>query len=83
MPSSRAGGLGACTKHVKCRSVLRSVGTVLCPPDAASAWMLAKSGVVSRSFARSSGVLSITLDSQSSPEKGGEMLPGFYLDRGR
>lgn len=58
VPSSREGGLGARTKQVKWRSVARSAGTAVWPPEAASAWMLAKSGVVSRILARSSGVLS-------------------------
>lgn len=39
---------GICTKHVKCPggSILGSVGTVLCPDPADSAWILEK--VVSR-----------------------------------
>lgn len=53
------GGSGACTKQVKCRSVCMSCSvTVVWPALAASAWMFAKSGVVSRAFARSSGVIS-------------------------
>ena len=50
--------LGAATKHVKCRSVSRSLGGDVWPSAAISACILVKSGVVSRSCARSSGVLS-------------------------
>ena len=54
----RLSSLGAWTKHVKCKSVSKLVGTCVCPPPASSAWILAKSGVVSRCRARSTGVLS-------------------------
>lgn len=56
---SLALAVGAWTKHVKWRSVSRFSGTAVWPPEAASAWMFAKSGVVSRILARSSGDLSV------------------------
>ena len=46
-------------KHVKCLSTFRSFGGADCPVDAVSAWMPLKSGVSSKSFARSSGVLAL------------------------
>ncbi len=58
VPRGRSGSaLGACTKQVKCLSVYRSVGTVLCPVVAASTCISAKSFESSRIFARSSGDL--------------------------
>lgn len=48
-----------CTKHVKWRSVSRFWGISVWPADATCAWMFAKSGVVSRIWARCSGVLSV------------------------
>jgi hypothetical protein len=56
--ASRVDADGAWTKHVKCKSVSRLSGTAVWPDDAAAEWMSANNGVVSRIFARSSGVLS-------------------------
>lgn len=59
VPSSREGGDGACTKHVKCRLTRASaLGGAVCPDEAAEEWIDAKSEVVSRALARSKGVLS-------------------------
>lgn len=57
-PAFLESALGASTKQVKWRSVSRLDGTADCPVEAISACMSAKSGVFSRSLARSSGVLS-------------------------
>ena len=54
---SRNSTSGAATKHVKWKGA--SGSGRLCPDAADSAWMLVRRGVVSKRWARSSGVLSV------------------------